>query len=72
MWYKVTDKLPEHNSICLVKVKNIFNKTYFAIAEYNKHFGFSSESSGYDITCHDDSGLTVYLSGEVIEWKEID
>lgn len=66
MWIAIKDKLPEHGCVVLVKVSG-----GVGVAEYDKHFGFSADSSAYDITCLDDSGLQVSLDGDVTHWMPL-
>lgn len=72
MWVKIEERLPEHNQTIIVKTFIGDKFQGFAIAEYSKHFGFSGDYSAYDVYCHDDSGLSISLFGEVKEWQAIE
>ena len=74
MWNEIYDKcaLPEHRQVVLVKVETGYNEIEYGVASFSKDFGFSPETSAYDIYCHDDSGLQVNFSGVIVAWKAID
>lgn len=66
MWINVNDKLPSGDRPVLVRVGN-----EYAIADFDKHFGFSADWSGLDIYAHDDSGLDVTFIGKVTHWMPL-
>jgi len=66
MWINVNDKLPLGYQTVLVRVDG-----EYAIAEYDKHFGFNADWSGLNIYADDDSGLGVSLSGDVTHWMAL-
>jgi hypothetical protein len=65
-WINVNDRLPDHSKSVYVKIGN-----EFGVAMYSKSFGFDADSSAYDISCDDDSGLDVSLNGDVNYWMDI-
>lgn len=66
-WVSVLEELRKHGQIVFVRIGSDY-----AVAESSKDFGFSAESSGYEVTALDDSGLDISLSGEVTHWKRIE
>lgn len=66
MWIAVEDKQPDNGQAVMVKIGDVYGVAY-----YSKHRGFESDSSAYDITCDDDSGLRVEFIAEPTHWMPI-
>ncbi len=74
MWIDVKDKMPTHNAHIFVRLVNMYrnrDEIEYAVATFDKNYGFDSDSYGYRLDMDDDSGLVVYLDGAVTHWMEI-
>lgn len=67
---KMTDVKDLPKSFCKVLV--LLDTNEYAVATYDKDWGFEADDSGYTLDMDDDSGLNISLDGKVISYKVLD
>jgi hypothetical protein len=67
MWIDVNDRLPDREKSVLAKN----NYGDVGMAEISMLGNWNADSSFYDITALDDSGLDTSIDGKVTHWMEI-
>jgi hypothetical protein len=65
-WISVKDKLPNHGDFVLVNVTG-----GIGVAQFSNSYGFECDSSAYEISAHDTSGLEVQFDGVVTHWMPL-